>query len=503
MSVRRSWPTRRRKLSDAAVARRRPRRHHLGDQARRQARVADLLPQRRPRRLCQRRRRTRPRILGTLSGDLQGRALVPTKKEAWEAFRIGPVGSYKTDPAKRKALPGSCSPSRPSISSPSRSCRAGAPTMPRPRPPTTRYVAQGLPVRDRRPQPGRQLRLQLRAALPRQGQGAGRGGTIGLTQPDDGRLRRVKDVPICWCGATTSTSDLWTRSGRAGEVSEALIAAAARGLHRAARQGHQGQLAHADDGPQLRPGGRAGAEVDGRCGADEVAASSVRPRASSAWRRNPTARRSTSAAYRISLSTRAAVAASPAWLRARPGPGRRRRDPDPRGSGSSSPWPRGARSARWKPTMPRATGRGKSAGGVGGRPGLRVGRLLLHAELGYVREQPGLVLHHLQPPVGVHRGIVLGRHHLAVLRLGGIPARAGCRLRGPGRSSARPVGGERPPLRVGPRHVALDAPERPCAADLEHGRQCVANKAVARPGSRGSQTGAPASARAPRPYPPP
>jgi pimeloyl-ACP methyl ester carboxylesterase len=36
----------------------------------------------------------------------KGEPLFRTKKEAWEAFRIGLVGSYETDPAKRKAIPG-------------------------------------------------------------------------------------------------------------------------------------------------------------------------------------------------------------------------------------------------------------------------------------------------------------------------------------------------------------------------------------------------------------
>lgn len=35
-----------------------------------------------------------------------GEPVFRTKKEAWEAFRIGAVGSYVTDPAQRKALPG-------------------------------------------------------------------------------------------------------------------------------------------------------------------------------------------------------------------------------------------------------------------------------------------------------------------------------------------------------------------------------------------------------------
>ena len=36
----------------------------------------------------------------------KGEPLFRTKKEAWEAFRIGLVGSYETDPAKRKEIPG-------------------------------------------------------------------------------------------------------------------------------------------------------------------------------------------------------------------------------------------------------------------------------------------------------------------------------------------------------------------------------------------------------------
>lgn len=35
-----------------------------------------------------------------------GEPVFRTKKEAWEAFRIGPDGSYTTDPAQRKAIPG-------------------------------------------------------------------------------------------------------------------------------------------------------------------------------------------------------------------------------------------------------------------------------------------------------------------------------------------------------------------------------------------------------------
>jgi pimeloyl-ACP methyl ester carboxylesterase len=37
---------------------------------------------------------------------LQGEPLFRTKKQAWEDFRIGPVGSYKLSPADRVALPG-------------------------------------------------------------------------------------------------------------------------------------------------------------------------------------------------------------------------------------------------------------------------------------------------------------------------------------------------------------------------------------------------------------
>ena len=36
----------------------------------------------------------------------KGEPLFRTKKEAWEAFRIGLVGSYETEPAKRKEMPG-------------------------------------------------------------------------------------------------------------------------------------------------------------------------------------------------------------------------------------------------------------------------------------------------------------------------------------------------------------------------------------------------------------
>lgn len=36
----------------------------------------------------------------------KGEPIFRTKKEAWEAFRIGPDGSYSSDPSQRKAIPG-------------------------------------------------------------------------------------------------------------------------------------------------------------------------------------------------------------------------------------------------------------------------------------------------------------------------------------------------------------------------------------------------------------
>ena len=64
-------------LSAAALARRRPHRRDLGDEAGRQAGLADVLPAGRPRRLRLRRGGARARLVGPLPGDLPGRAAVP------------------------------------------------------------------------------------------------------------------------------------------------------------------------------------------------------------------------------------------------------------------------------------------------------------------------------------------------------------------------------------------------------------------------------------------
>jgi len=45
----------------------------------------------------------RGRAPGALSGNLQDRALLPHQEEAWELFRIGPLDSYASEPAKRRA----------------------------------------------------------------------------------------------------------------------------------------------------------------------------------------------------------------------------------------------------------------------------------------------------------------------------------------------------------------------------------------------------------------
>ena len=128
----------------AAVARRRPHRRHLGDQARRQARLAAVLPQRRLRRLCLRRGRARARVVGALSGNLQVRADVPHQEGSLGAV---PHRAELRDRRQRGSRSKASSfRSRRSTSSPNRACRAGRPTTRRPRTPTTRWCRKSAPA---------------------------------------------------------------------------------------------------------------------------------------------------------------------------------------------------------------------------------------------------------------------------------------------------------------------------------------------------------------------
>ena len=128
-------------LSAAAVARRRAHRRHLGDQARRQAGLADVLPRRRPRRLRLRRGRARARLVGALPGDLHERAAVPHQEGGVGGlFRIGPDGSYELGPGGAGGLAGPAVPDR-GVRQFMQAGRAalGRPTTRRSRPPTTRW----------------------------------------------------------------------------------------------------------------------------------------------------------------------------------------------------------------------------------------------------------------------------------------------------------------------------------------------------------------------------
>jgi hypothetical protein len=100
--------------------------------------------------------------------------LFRTKKQAWEDFRIGPVGSYKLSPTERVALPGQLFPDR-GIRSVHEAGRAALVDDRRADPGRLQPArAEGLPLRDRRAQPGRQLRLQRGARRAGQGEGADR-----------------------------------------------------------------------------------------------------------------------------------------------------------------------------------------------------------------------------------------------------------------------------------------------------------------------------------------
>ena len=131
--------------------------------------------------------------------------LFRTKKQAWEDFRIGAVGSYKVNPAERVALPGQLFP----VESFDQFIKQGVPrwstTDAQIQAAYNQLVQKVVPVRDHRAQPGRQLRLQRRARRARQGEGADRGRAVRRAQAGGGGGRaRSRPSRTSWCGATTS-----------------------------------------------------------------------------------------------------------------------------------------------------------------------------------------------------------------------------------------------------------------------------------------------------------
>ena len=122
--------------------------------------------------------------------------LFRTKKEAWEAFRIGPAGSYNAMPrAAKRTCPASSSRStafdqfvnagRAALVDQRRADAGGL----------QRARAEGLPVRDRGAQPGRQFRLQRGARRARQGEGPDRRRAVGRARSRRTPTRQLKDVP--------------------------------------------------------------------------------------------------------------------------------------------------------------------------------------------------------------------------------------------------------------------------------------------------------------------
>ena len=138
--------------------------------------------------------------------------LFRTKKQAWEDFRIGPVGSFKLNPAERVALARPALPDR--VVRPVHEAGRAALVLDRCPDPGRLQPArpEGLSLRDRRAQPERQLRFQRGPHRAGQGEGADRHRAVGRAQARGGRGGKLKGVPhlVVW-GDYVAQSALWTR----------------------------------------------------------------------------------------------------------------------------------------------------------------------------------------------------------------------------------------------------------------------------------------------------
>ncbi len=197
---------------------------------------------------------------------LQGEPLFRTKKQAWEDFRIGPVGSYKLNPAERVALPGQLFPVEA----------------------FDQFMKQGVPrwsTTDAQIQAAYNQLVQkvCPCVIVTHSQGGNFGFNAALTAPD--KVKALISVepsgapkPEVAAGGKLKGVPASRRVGRLRRAERAVDALragleelrrrAARGrrcrrLVRPAEDGRGRQHPYADDGQELRPGGGADPEVDG------------------------------------------------------------------------------------------------------------------------------------------------------------------------------------------------------------------------------------------------
>src|SRR5688572_20994788 len=115
---------------------------------------------------------------------------------------------------------------------------------------------------------------------------------------------------------------------------------------------------------------------------------------------------------------------------------------------------------------------------VTGLPLHLVRALLLRGKLGDVAQQPSAVFDDLGTAIGMDDGVVPGRHRLAGIRLGWIPARTdvGLGAREDQHRLRLGMSGEPLPVRVGTRKMAFD--DERLALSPRHGRQMRGGEAV-------------------------
>ena len=164
-----------RPLSPAALARRRAHRRDLGDDAGWAARLADVLPARRPRRLVSDAMERGRSGWARFPEVLPGEPVFRTMGEGWGLFRVGEQSGWNRGPgAPRRLHADSPLPGR--ALGPVHEAGRAALDDDGPADPggLRRLCAGGVPLRRRGPQPGRRFRLHRRAQRARQGPGADR-----------------------------------------------------------------------------------------------------------------------------------------------------------------------------------------------------------------------------------------------------------------------------------------------------------------------------------------
>ena len=186
--------------------------------------------------------------------------------DPWERFRVGPIGSWNDDKAKRATYPGVQFP----LDAYEQFMKQGVPRW------TTtddQIVAAYIELVDKvcpcvvlvHSQAGA-FGYQGRRGAARQGEGAGRGRAVGARHQGQGRGAEEHADPGDVWRQRQGASALGQDPPERASTTPSLIKAAGGTVDfdRSAGHRHQGQHPHADDGQEHRPGRRGDPEMAGR-----------------------------------------------------------------------------------------------------------------------------------------------------------------------------------------------------------------------------------------------